>query len=326
MSVSEGNWTVRLDGSTLPDRALIGGKGWSIARLCALGLPTSPAVTATTEACRAYMATGDLPAGLMDELRSGLDWIEQETGRIFGGAEKPLLISVRSGAPVSMPGMMDTVLNLGITDQAENALAVESGDAVFAHDTHRRFYELYASIVLKAALGELDAGQSTAEWREQVKAAAGTAIPESAEGQLEAAVRAVFDSWNSRRAKRYRAHNGIPDELGTAVSVQAMVFGNLDQNSGTGVLFSRNPLSGDPGPFGEYLSQAQGEDVVSGKVTPEPLSALASAHPDVHEELMKASDVLERENGDVQDIEFTVQQVGEKVTGRRGSVRGRLCE
>ncbi len=287
MSPSNGKWIVRLDGTTLPDRKLIGGKGWSIAKLRALGLPTPPAITATTEACRSYMETGDLPSGLMDEIRDGVEWIENETGRAFGGTKRPLLVAVRSGGPVSMPGMMDTVLNLGITDATEASLSLESGDPDFAQNTHRRFRELYQSIVLKNS---------------------GTDVPDTAGGQLDGAVRAVFDSWNSRRAKRYRAHHDIPDSLGTAVTVQAMVFGNLDDDSGTGVLFSRNPLSGDPAPYGEYLPRAQGEDVVSGKVTPEPLSALKAEQPAVHDELMKASNILERENGDVQDVEFTVQQ------------------
>lgn len=286
MSAGSGKWTLRLDGTSLPDRELVGGKAWSIARLHSLGLPTPPAVVATTEACRVYMQSGDLPPGLIDELRSEIKWIEEKTDRTFGGGSRPLLVAVRSGAPISMPGMMDTVLNLGMTDQTEAALAQESGDPAFAHDTRRRFLELYRSIVLKNA---------------------GIEVPNTADAQLEGAVRAVFESWNSRRAMRYRAHNSIPDDVGTAVTVQAMVFGNLDAKSGTGVLFSRNPLSGDPAPYGEYLPQAQGEDVVSGKVTPQPLSALKSALPAVHAELLAASDLLERENGDVQDIEFTVQ-------------------
>lgn len=286
MSAGSGKWTLRLDGASLPDRELVGGKAWSITRLHTLGLPTPPAVVATTEACRVYMQSGDLPPGLVDELRSGIEWIEAETDRTFGGGSRPLLVAVRSGAPISMPGMMDTVLNLGMTDQTETALAQESGDPAFARDTRRRFLELYGSIVLK---------NSSAE------------VPNTADAQLEGAVRAVFESWNSRRAKRYRAHNSIPDDVGTAVTVQAMVFGNLDAQSGTGVLFSRNPLSGDPAPYGEYLPQAQGEDVVSGKVTPQPLNALKSALPAVHAELLAASNLLERENGDVQDIEFTVQ-------------------
>lgn len=286
MPEASGKWTVRLDGASLPDRDLVGGKAWSIARLRNLSLPTPPAVVATTEACRAYMASGDLPPGLMDEIYAGLNWIEQGTGRRFGGHEHPLLVAVRSGAPVSMPGMMDTVLNLGMTDQTETVLAQESGSTDFAQDTRRRFLELYESIVLKNS---------------------GQPVPDTAPGQLEGAVRAVFESWNSRRAKRYRAHNNIPDDLGTAVTIQAMVFGNLDDHSGTGVLFSRNPLTGDPAPYGEYLARAQGEDVVSGKVTPQPLTALEAAHSGLHDELMRAAETLERENGDVQDIEFTVQ-------------------
>jgi pyruvate,orthophosphate dikinase len=213
---------------------------------------------------------------------------------------------VRSGAAISMPGMMDTVLNLGINEATEAALAAEAGDPRFAADTHRRFLELYAGIVLKLAV-DTEAARDAAVLTAAI-AAQGGQVPDTARAQLHAAVEAVFASWNSRRAKKYRKHHDIPDSLGTAVTIQAMVFGNLDDASGTGVLFSRNPLTGDPAPYGEYLHRAQGEDVVSGKFTPEPLSALEAAHPALHAQLMEAAARLEAENGDVQDIEFTVQQ------------------
>ncbi|MCB2059990.1 MAG: pyruvate, phosphate dikinase, partial [Novosphingobium sp.] len=205
----------------------------------------------------------------------------------------------------SMPGMMDTVLNLGIDDLGERALAAETGLPDFARDTQRRFLELYSSIVNKAPV-ELEPGTEPDEWHKQV-AAAGEAVPDDVRNQLFGAVRAVFASWNTRRARRYREHNSIPHDLGTAVTVQAMVFGNLDDASGTGVLFSRNPLNGEPVPYGEYLPRAQGEDVVSGKFTPLGLDAMQDHVPDAHAALLAASDLLERENGDVQDIEFTVQ-------------------
>lgn len=291
-----GDWILPLDGATLSDRALIGGKAWSVARIRSLGLPVPPAFVITTKACLAYLAQGDFPAGLVEEIDAGLAGLEAQTGRTFGGGDRPLLLSIRSGAAVSMPGMMDTVLNLGIDDATEAALAAETGLPDFARDTHRRFAELFAAIVLKTPLGEGD-------WRAEL-AANGVALPATARERLHAAVRAVFDSWNTRRAKRYREHNGIPHDLGTAVTVQAMVFGNLDDDSGTGVIFSRNPLTGEAVPYGEYLPRAQGEDVVSGKFTPLPLDAMPDAQRTA---LLAATARLEREHGDIQDIEFTVQ-------------------
>jgi len=300
-----GRFLLALDGCALPPRELIGGKAWSLARMRALGLPVPPAVVVTADACRAYLAAGAMPGGLSAELDDAIEWLQNATRRQFGGAP-PLLVSVRSGAAISMPGMMDTVLNLGINDEVEAALAAEAGDATFARDTHRRFLELYANIVLKATVTEDDT-RDAATLRSALDAA-GTPVPATPKAQLLAAVEAVFGSWNSRRARKYRQHHGIADSLGTAVTIQGMVFGNLDESSGTGVLFSRNPLTGDPAPYGEYLHLAQGEDVVSGKFTPEPLSVLAASMPQVHAQLLAAATTLERENGDVQDIEFTVQQ------------------
>lgn len=300
------SWTLKLDGHVMPDRALIGGKAWSIARMLSLGLTVPPAFVVTTAACIAYQ-TGGWPDGLEAEIAGQLTWLEEQTGRTFGRGPSPLLLSVRSGAAISMPGMMDTVLNLGIADDTEAALADESGEPGFARDTHRRFLELFASIVLKGN-AHLDPAAAPAEWRAEVEAASGQTVPTSPTDQLHAAVRAVFDSWNSRRARKYRQHNGIADDLGTAVTIQAMVFGNLDDNSGTGVLFSRNPLSGARVPFGEYLPKAQGEDVVSGKFTPLRLEAMHERVTDAHARLLAASETLERDSRDMQDIEFTVQK------------------
>lgn len=281
------SWTLRLDGTTFPDRAMVGGKAWSIARMLALGLRVPPAFVVTTAVCTAYQQ-GGMPEGLEAEVDAGLSWLEAETGRTFGKGPSPLLLSVRSGAAISMPGMMDTVLNLGITAETEAALGAESGEPSFAADTHHRFVELYRAIVLK--------GDEAAQ------------IPADPRQQLAAAVRAVFDSWNGRRARKYRQHNNIPDNLGTAVTIQAMVFGNLDEASGTGVLFSRNPLTGERVPFGEYLPRAQGEDVVSGRFTPLPLEAMREAQPEAHAQLLAASEALEAAGRDMQDIEFTVQK------------------
>lgn len=303
--MSSGKWTVVLDGKSEVSRELVGGKAKSIADMQAFGLPVPPAFVITTRACLAYLAEGTFPSGLEEEIGRSLAWIEGQMGRSFGGGDKRLLLSVRSGAAVSMPGMMDTVLNLGIDDDGEAALAKETGSPEFARDTRRRFVELYSAIVLKQPF-EVDTEKSPAAWHEEL-AGMGHPIPHAVEEQLKGAIRAVFESWNTRRAKRYRAHNNIPDDLGTAVTVQAMVFGNLDDRSGTGVLFSRNPLTGENAPFGEYLARAQGEDVVSGKHTPLPLDAMRDNDPEAHATLLDASGLLEREHRDVQDIEFTVQ-------------------
>ena len=304
-----GRWVLSLDGAALPDRALVGGKAWNIASMRHAGLPVPPAFVVTTQACRSYLAAGALPDGLADELSAGIAMLEAETGRRFGSSERPLLLSIRSGAAVSMPGMLDTVLNLGINEGIEAALARESGDAAFARDTHRRFHDMYARIVLKAGLDRLAPEGRIEEWRAAVvEAGAVGPVPAEPNDQLLGAVRAVFDSWNGRRAKRYRRHHGLADEAGTAVTVQAMVFGNLGARSGTGVLFTRNPLTGVPEPYGEYLARAQGEDVVSGQLTPQGLDALATSLPDAHAALIDAARRLEALNRDVQDIEFSVQE------------------
>lgn len=273
-----------LDGdATDLGREVLGGKAWSIARMLALGIPVPPAFALTTGVCRDFHATGRrLPDGVWNQVLDALADLERRTGRRFGGTEQPLLVSVRSGAASSMPGMMDTVLNLGMTGAVEAALALESGDAAYAADTHRRFTEQFAKVV-------------------------GSAAPEEPLEQLRLAVLAVLDSWHSRRAVSYRAARGISDAGGTAVTVQAMVFGNLDDTSGTGVLFSRNPLTGSPEVYGEWLPRGQGEDVVSGRSDALPLDTLAAALPSVHADLMAATRTLENDGRDVQDVEFTVE-------------------
>ncbi|MFP4238109.1 MAG: pyruvate, phosphate dikinase [Rhodosalinus sp.] len=306
--MSELRWTLRLDGSDLPDKALIGGKAWSIARMRALALPVPPAFVVTTRACVEFLARGDWPDGLAEEIDAGMAWLEAATGRRFGHGPQPLLVSVRSGAPISMPGMMDTILNMGICAGTEEALVAEMGDAGFAHDVHRRFYDLYADIVLKCVGAEFPAEGDAESWAATLKEKSGQAIPGTPRERLFASIDAVFNSWNGRRARRYRKHHGIPDDLGTAVAVQAMVFGNMDAQSGTGVLFSRNPITGERKPYGEYLARAQGEDVVSGKFTPQPVETMRQTVPQAFDALMAASERLEEANGDVQDIEFTVQK------------------
>ena len=300
-------FTVGLDSGA--GRARIGNKAASLARMTELGLRVPPAFVITTDVCRAYFENGQkLPAGIMDEIRTEVAKLEKDVGRTFGGGEHPLLLSVRSGAPVSMPGMMDTVLNLGTSDDVEAALAEETGSPTFARDTHRRFLEMFARIVLKATITELPRDATSADWRAIIEKGSGRPYPHDAHERLELAIGAVFASFHSRRAKKYREHHGIPHDIGTAVTIQAMVFGNLDHRSGTGVLFSRNPLDGDRAPYGEYLPRAQGEDVVSGTRQPLPLSSLEEQLPGIHVELLAAAARLEVDARDVQDIEFTVQK------------------
>ncbi|HEY3716514.1 MAG TPA: pyruvate, phosphate dikinase [Jatrophihabitantaceae bacterium] len=291
-----------------PSRELVGGKAWSLWRMRSLGLRVPPAFVVTTEACSAYFdGSGGLPDGLADELRSGVSVLEAELGRTLGGAARPLLVSVRSGAAVSMPGMMDTILNLGMNADVERALADETGSPEFAADVHRRFCVFYGRLVL-GCLDELDDIDSTEAVRAAVHADAGADVPADPWQQLDAAVAAVFASSRSRRAIAYREHHGIQQDLGTAVTVQAMVFGNLDDASGTGVVFSRNPVTGRREPYGEYLPHGQGEDVVSGRITPQPLACLGKRAPEVHVELLAAAEKLDADGRDAQDIEFTVQQ------------------
>ena len=308
MTHAFGQWTLGLEGGEPPSRDLIGGKAWSVARMQALGLSVPAAFVVTTAACRAFLASGREPPGLDAEIDAGVAWLELKTGRVFGAGLHPLLVSVRSGAAVSMPGMMDTVLNLGTNDVTEAALAAECGDPAFARNTHRRFLDLYSHIVLRATAPDFGEAGSPAEWRAAIAQSCGVEVPDDVREQLRRAVRAVFELWNSRRARRYRQHHGIADDLGTAVTVQAMVFGNLDARSGTGVLFSRNPSTGAREPYGEYLPRAQGEDVVSGKFTPEPLAALGTQAPHVLEGLLSAARMLEQAGRDAQDIEFTVER------------------
>jgi pyruvate,orthophosphate dikinase len=297
-----------LDGSVLPHKDLIGGKAWSIARMRQLGLPVPPAFVLTTELCREYHRAGRaLPADVEGLARDGIAGLEAELGRTFGRGPRPLLVSVRSGASVSMPGMMDTVLNLGMNDEVEAALAAETGRAAYAADTHRRFLHQYARTVLRTPLYAPD-DATVSDLALLVEKEAGHPVPSDPYEQLWAAVGAVFNSWESPRARTYRKHWGFPGEGGTAVTVQAMVFGNLDERSGTGVLFTRNPLTGEPEPYGEYLAHGQGEDVVSGEHTPDPLEAIDAQVPGARGQLIEAGRILEREGRDMQDIEFTIER------------------
>ncbi|MEV5648506.1 pyruvate, phosphate dikinase [Nocardia sp. NPDC052254] len=277
---------VGLSGECSLPRERIGGKAWSIDHMRGLGLPVPPAFVLTTDAWRDFTERGTIADDIWQAVRDGIAALEHDTGRGFGSTSAPLLVSVRSGAAVSMPGMMDTVLNLGINDEVERSLAVATGSAGYAADTHRRF---------------------RAQYRDTVVGASGATVPADPWEQLRGAVTAVFGSWDSQRAKAYRRNRGVAGDLGTAVTVQAMVFGNLDRDSGTGVLFSRNPNTGDGPAYGEWLIGGQGEDVVSGRTTPRPLADLAAAQPKVHRQLIEAAELLERDGRDIQDIEFTVE-------------------
>jgi pyruvate,orthophosphate dikinase len=299
---------VVLDAATAHGPEAIGNKGASLARMLSLGLPVPAAFALPIDQCRRYHANGGrLDDAVWDAVLEALEGLQAQTGRRLGDPGAPLLVSVRSGAAVSMPGMMDTILNLGMTDAVEAGLARLSGDADFARRTHVRFCHEFGHTVHGADLDPPAADATAADVRRAVLEDTGSAVPPEPLEQLRAAIHAVFESWSSRRAVAYRRHWGIPEDGGTAVVVQAMVFGNLGDGSGTGVLFTRDPLSGAPQPYGEWLPGGQGEDVVSGTHDCLPLSALRDQLGDAHARLLEAGALLERENGDVQDIEFTVQ-------------------
>jgi pyruvate,orthophosphate dikinase len=279
---------VKLDGRAGLPREVLGNKGYGIDSMRRQGLPVPPAFCITTEVCARFFANpGRCLDDIWNEVREKMRWLEAETSRTFGHGPRPMLVSVRSGAAQSMPGMMDTVLDLGIDDAVEDALA-GAASAEFARDTRNRFLDMHRRIVL----GGDEHGK----------------VPADPWVQLGGAIEAVFASWKSPRAITYRAHHGLDAGAGTAVVVQAMVFGNLARDSGTGVLFSRNPVTGANEPFGEWLANGQGEDVVSGNVNVEPIAALRDDQPVVYEQLMTSARTLERLGADVQDIEFTVEE------------------
>ena len=325
------------------DKVITGGKGANLAEMAGIGLPVPPGFTITTETCVDYLAKGgDFSEALRAEVAEALTHIEKTVGKSFGDAADPLLVSVRSGARVSMPGMMDTVLNLGLNDVTVEGLAATSGDDRFAWDSYRRFIQMYSDVVLgvehhlfeevleiaKEDNGYMNDVELTADnWRAIVKeyekiveAELGKPFPQDVNEQLWGAIRAVFDSWDSDRAKVYRRLNDIPGDWGTAVNVQAMVFGNMGDTSATGVAFTRDPATGEKAYYGEYLVNAQGEDVVAGIRTPQYLTKAAreragakplsmeEAMPAAYGELAAVFELLEKHYKDMQDIEFTVQQ------------------
>jgi pyruvate,orthophosphate dikinase len=310
-------------------RDLLGGKGAGLAEMTKSGAPVPAGFTITTEACNAYSATGAFPDGLMDQVHAALADVEQQTGKKFGDASNPLLVSVRSGAKFSMPGMMDTVLNLGLNQQTREGLAKLTENPRFAADAYRRFVQLFGKIVLGVDGEKLEHVMDEAKGHGQrqdtdlsadeltqiaerfkaiIKEDKGVDFPEDPGQQLEQAIAAVFRSWNGRRAVDYRRLNKIPDDLGTGVNVQTMVFGNMGNDSATGVAFSRNPSTGEAKLYGEYLVNAQGEDVVAGVRTPRPIAEMERDMPEVYGQFAEIARGLEQHYKDVQDMEFTVER------------------
>lgn len=311
-------------------KALLGGKGADLAEMTRVGLPVPPGLTITTEACNEYTRLGRaFPLGLEEEIRAKLPRVEEKVGKKFGDPRHPLLVSVRSGAPISMPGMMDTILNLGLNDLTIAGLAEETGDERFAFDCYRRFMQMFGNVVFGIAherfegvltaareergvehdyeLEPSDLQKIIAGYKAVVREHTGEEFPQDPWVQLLAAIQAVFDSWNNQRAIVYRRLNKIPDDLGTAVNVQAMVFGNMGAASATGVAFTRNPSTGVKEIYGEYLVNAQGEDVVAGIRTPLSITVMAEQWPTTYQQLQQVCTMLENHYRDLQDIEFTIE-------------------
>jgi pyruvate,orthophosphate dikinase len=312
---------------------LLGGKGANLAEMTNLGIPVPPGFTISTRVCIAYLDGSELPSGLKAEVEAAMQDVEKLMGRRFGDSERPLLVSVRSGGKFSMPGMMETILNLGLNDESARALADEAGNPRFAYDSYRRLVQMYGDVVygvtgetgdpfeqaleaLKRERGvERDVDLSAADlealvatFKQIVERETGRPFPDDPWEQLWGAIEAVFRSWNGRRAVDYRRVHRIPDDMGTAVNVQAMVFGNVGEDSGTGVAFTRNPSTGENEIFGEFLTNAQGEDVVAGIRDPEPIAGMNEWRPEVHAEFERICFALEQHYRDMQDVEFTVER------------------
>jgi pyruvate,orthophosphate dikinase len=289
-------------------RELLGGKGIGLAEMTQLGIPVPAGFTITTDACRAYMASGGEVEGLDEEVAEHIERLEERTGKRFGDPEDPLLVSVRSGAAVSMPGMMDTILNVGLNDESVEGLARSTGNEEFARDCYRRLIQMFGETVDGIPHESFSPDDSVERAREVYERETGHGFPQDAREQLRHAITAVFDSWRSPRAQVYRRTYEIPDDLGTAVNVVQMVFGNKGERSATGVAFTRDPSTGEQGVYGEFLVNAQGEDVVAGTRTPEPLEELRDRLPEAYDQLLETMAGLERHYRDVQDVEFTVEE------------------
>lgn len=311
-------------------KELLGGKGANLAEMTRLGMPVPPGFTVTTEACNEYYRQGEtLSKEFKDEVFNALKKLERQTGKVLGNPENPLLLSIRSGAYFSMPGMMDTILNLGLDEKTVESLAASTGNKAFALDCYRRFLQMYGDVVLKIEHNRFEmilenckqdfqvqrdqqlplAGweKVVSRYQQIVKKEGDGVFPQDPHDQLLEAIKAVFASWNNPRAVVYRRLNQIPDHLGTAVNIQAMVFGNLGEDSGSGVAFTRNPATGEKQLYGEFLFNAQGEDVVAGIRTPLLISALKDKYPHIYEEFVSICDALEKHYGDMQDIELTME-------------------
>ena len=324
-----GHYVFDFDEPAEGGKELLGGKGAGLAEMTGLEIPVPAGFTITTDACRDYSRAQELPEGLEAEIDEHIAALEERTGKRFGDPRDPLLVSVRSGAAVSMPGMMDTILNLGLNDEAVEGLAATTGNERFAQDSYRRLIQMYGEVVdgidadrFEGTLAELkqergaqqdvdltadDLRELVGTFKQLYEQEAGSTFPQDAREQLRRAVRAVFDSWDNPRAQVYRRAHHIPDDLGTAVNVVEMVFGNNGDRSGTGVAFTRDPSTGEAGLYGEFLANAQGEDVVAGIRTPQPLEEMKKQLPDAFEQLVETMHRLEEHYRDMQDIEFTVE-------------------
>ncbi len=317
---SEGNMSMR---------DLLGGKGANLAEMTNLGLPVPHGFTLTTVACHEYQQTQSLSDEVLQQLDQALTQLSRVTGKQFNGTDQPLLVSVRSGAAISMPGMMDTILNIGLNDQTVVALANLTHNERFAYDSYRRLLAMFGNVVYgieedtfdnvltkvkrvngyqsDLELTAADLKQIVTDFKAIYQQAGKGAFPQSPKDQLLAAINAVFESWNNHRAQVYRQQNHIPESLGTAVNVQEMVFGNAGDQSGTGVAFTRNPATGEKKVFGEYLLNAQGEDVVAGIRTPQSIEVLHDDMPAIYDQLMTIAEKLETHYRDMQDLEFTIE-------------------
>ena len=313
-------------------RNLLGGKGANLAEMTNLGLPIPQGFTVTTEACTDYYNNGkQISEEIQNQIFENLKGLEEIQGKKFGDTSDPLLVSVRSGARASMPGMMDTILNLGLNDEAVEGFAAKTGNPRFAYDSYRRFIQMYSDVVMEVPksffekiIDELkeekgvhyDTELTVEDLKELVRRFKtvykenmnGEEFPQDPKEQLMGAVKAVFRSWDNPRAIVYRRMNDIPSDWGTAVNVQAMVFGNMGETSGTGVAFTRNPSTGAKGIYGEYLINAQGEDVVAGVRTPQPITKLEEDLPECYKEFIAIAEKLEKHYRDMQDMEFTIQE------------------
>src|SRR5438094_4473903 len=328
---TEKKWVYLFEEGNKDMRDLLGGKGAGVAEMTRAGLPVPPGFTITTEACNAYYASGKkFPDGMWDQAIEGLHHVEEKAGKKLGDVKNPLLVSVRSGAKFSMPGMMDTVLNLGLNPKTLGGLAKLTNDRRFALKAYRRFIQMFGKIVLGIGAEKFEKRLELAKEKAKVKTdpelkpeqleklvkefkdvilkESGKPVPDEPQEQLRAAIEAVFSSWNNKRAIDYRNFNKIPHDLGTAVNVQTMVFGNMGNDSGTGVAFTRDPNTGEQVLYGDYLANAQGEDVVAGIRTPQKIAQLEQDLPGAYEEFQQIAGRLEKHYRDVQDLEFTIER------------------